>query len=144
MGTFFNKEQKMIKREDVIIDPTDPRVEGLIGKPVMFGDIFSQLREELVIGELRLSPDKNDPYPFRQGLGSHYAMIAPIPEPEPEPEPIITPQGISLRDYFAGCALSAMAGMSEKGVSRFETLTNEKVAKEVYQVADAMLKARSC
>ena len=75
----------MIKREDVIFDPEDPRVEGLIGKPVMFSDIFSALREAPVIGELRLSPDKKDPYPFRQGLGSHYAMIYPIPEPAYRP-----------------------------------------------------------
>jgi hypothetical protein len=60
-----------------------------------------------------------------------------------EPEPIITPQGISLRDYFAGCALSAMAGITESGVSTYDGMTLKSVAKEVYQVADAMLEERN-
>ena len=59
------------------------------------------------------------------------------------PEPTITPQGITLRDYFAGCALSAMAGITESGVSTYDGMTLKSVAKEVYQVADAMLEERN-
>jgi hypothetical protein len=53
-----------------------------------------------------------------------------------------TLSGISLRDYFAGQALSAMSGMAENSVSSYAGMSLEQVATEAYEVADAMLKAR--
>lgn len=44
---------------------------------------------------------------------------------------------ISLRDWFAGMALS---GMITAGAGKIET--NEKLVRIVYEIADAMLKAR--
>ena len=42
--------------------------------------------------------------------------------------------GMSLRDYFAGKALT--------GLSSYKTITSEEMAKLAYTIADAMLKAR--
>ena len=46
--------------------------------------------------------------------------------------------GMTLRDYFAAKALEALAEKSyyEDGIS------NERLAKHVYELADAMLRAR--
>ena len=74
----------MIKREDVIFNPTDPRVEGLIGKKVYMGNSF-----------LALVSDDNKPHTlveiannsncFRSGAGYGYTMIASVAEPKYRP-----------------------------------------------------------
>ena len=52
--------------------------------------------------------------------------------------PFHSEQGMTLRDYFAAKALEALAEKSyyEDGIS------NERLAKHVYELADAMLRAR--
>ena len=73
----------MIKREDVIVDPKDPRVEGLIGKKVFFGDIFLRIQKQEYTGVLTNVLEKSD-FPFKNDEFA-YAMIAPIPEPTYRP-----------------------------------------------------------
>lgn len=59
----------------------------------------------------------------------------------PVPMPIVSGwvpnQAISLRDFFAGMAL---AGMIPAGAGKIAT--NEKLTRIVFEIADAMLKAR--
>ena len=73
----------MIKREDVIFNPTDPRVEGLIGKKVFFGDKFSRIQKQEYTGVLTNVVEKSD-FPFRNNE-LVYAFIAPVPEPKYRP-----------------------------------------------------------
>ena len=73
----------MIKREDVIIDPTDPRVDGLIGRKVILEDSFKMVQDETCVGILQ-QVVKDSQFPFRTD-GGRYAMIAPIPEPTYRP-----------------------------------------------------------
>jgi len=54
---------------------------------------------------------------------------------EQESEPIITPQGITLRDYFAGLALNSLITKNEWSFEDF--------AQEAYKHADAMLEERN-
>jgi len=75
----------MIKREDVIIDTTDPRVEALIGKEVYFGNSLGEMRiseaENKTMVFVGVSKHSNL---FRSDFGYLYPMIAPMPEPETE------------------------------------------------------------
>ena len=48
-------------------------------------------------------------------------------------------QGITLRDWFAGQAVSGIAGISGDGFS----LSPQDAAQWAYQIADAMLASRS-
>lgn len=73
----------MINRLDVIVDPKDPRVEGLIGKKVFFSDIFSRIQKQEYTGVLTNVLEKSD-FPFKNDEFA-YAMIAPIPEPRYRP-----------------------------------------------------------
>ncbi len=50
--------------------------------------------------------------------------------------------GMSLRDYFAAQALSVMGAITQAKIAARESFTSEEVATAVYQIADAMLKAR--
>ena len=67
-----------IKREDVIIDPTDPRVEGLIGKKVICGDSLIELYSCERKGILNGIKTPNV-YPFVINNG-YFIFIAPIPD----------------------------------------------------------------
>ena len=69
----------MIKREDVIFDPTDPRVENLIGEYVIFGDTFKMMQNKDCIEVLRQVVEYVS-FPFMNDKGI-YTLIAPIPEP---------------------------------------------------------------
>ncbi len=73
----------MINRLDVIVDPTDPRVKGLIGKKVFFGDIFSHIQKQEYTGVLTNIVEESS-FPFRNNEFV-YAMIAPVPEPTYRP-----------------------------------------------------------
>lgn len=72
----------MIKREDVIVDPTDPRVEGLIGKKVYMGNSYAQLSDRAYSTLKSIVKNSNC---FMSGAGYGYTMIAPIPEPTCRP-----------------------------------------------------------
>ena len=74
----------MIKREDIIVDPKDPRVEGLIGKKVYMGNSFIALNNE-VNTPCTLESIKYNSNPFRSGAGYGYIMIAPVPKPTYRP-----------------------------------------------------------
>lgn len=52
----------------------------------------------------------------------------------PRAFPLLHHDGMSLRDYFAGQALAALADCDE--------MTAAGIAQEAYSIADAMLKAR--
>jgi len=87
-GHFSIRRNKMIKREDVIIDPTDPRVANLIGKKVVFGCNFKQIMEMKTIDILLPLEDNCSHYHFIDFIGEkvgHFSMIAPIPEPVYKP-----------------------------------------------------------
>ena len=63
---------------------------------------------------------------------------------QPYLEPYTFDSGMSLRDYFAGLALTGLIAMPwhpEMGWAPGID-TNEKLAKRAYQIADAMIAAR--
>ena len=74
----------MINRLDVIVDPKDPRVEGLIGKKVYMGNSFIALGGEANV-PYTLESIKYCSNPFRSGAGYGYTMIAPVLEPTYRP-----------------------------------------------------------
>lgn len=51
-------------------------------------------------------------------------------------------EGMTLRDYFAGKAMSGILAHLENHMERFLDLHDEDIAKFAYRQADAMLKAR--
>ena len=50
--------------------------------------------------------------------------------------------GMTLRDYFAGKAMSGILAHLENHMERYLDLHDEDIAKFAYRQADAMLKAR--
>jgi len=76
-----------IKREDVIVDPTDPRTEELKGKKVVFGDNFTEIQEQYFVHILKDIYKKSAlPFIFQDICSSiGFSMIAPLPEPTYKP-----------------------------------------------------------
>ena len=71
----------MIKREDVIIDPNDKRVEKLIGKEVFMGHSFSELNNEDASPKHFFKISERSSM-FIDKNGRCYTMIAPVPAKE--------------------------------------------------------------
>ena len=51
--------------------------------------------------------------------------------------------GLTVRDYFAGCAISAIAAQVPSGSPTPPYYTAEGMAKRAYTIAEAMLKERN-
>ncbi len=51
--------------------------------------------------------------------------------------------GMTLRDYFAGKSLIAIAGLWKGNIGDFDNEAADRTAKAAYRMADAMLLARS-
>jgi len=108
----------------------------------IYGNKISRLDADYIL----LNNAKNISYCFKKEVFNFYPGVILnsndiISEQHfvQEPGVIFFPQGISLRDYFAGQALSGQLSRSECFGWDFEDF-----AKEAYKHADAMLKARSC
>lgn len=50
--------------------------------------------------------------------------------------------GMTLRDYFAGQALSAVIAYEDRGLAQEDALPYPSIAREAYAIADAMLAER--
>ena len=61
----------------------------------------------------------------------------------PVHDPATHPSGMSLRDYFAANALSAVAPLLHQPRSESAQAYRARIAVEVYAIADAMLAERS-
>ena len=58
----------------------------------------------------------------------------------------ITEEGMTLRDYFAGQALTLVWDAMDKGYSGFidkDDVSSDEIARGAYQLADAMIKERN-
>lgn len=51
--------------------------------------------------------------------------------------------GMTLRDYFAGKSLVAIAGLWKGNIGDFDNEAADRTAKAAYRMADAMIAARS-
>lgn len=88
--------------------------------------------------------DINDGGPaFPSKTFSHFKHVDPNgPYEFGLSEPVfVETEGMSLRDWFAGQALSGI--LSAPMHNGFNALSKEKYAKEAYWFADAMVKARN-
>lgn len=71
----------MLKRENVIFDPTDPRAVALEGKDVLASDYYSMVNAKKATYNQYYT---NAMAPFICN-GNSYTFIAPIPEPKYSP-----------------------------------------------------------
>ena len=55
---------------------------------------------------------------------------------------IETRDGMSLRDWFAGQVVAAVIAFEDRALDTHDALPIETVARQSYELADAMLKAR--
>lgn len=79
------------------------------------------------------------------GRGCHCEDIADQPTVNVDSSPVAVPEGMTLRDWFAGQALAGM--MAYPGDARYGSWNNnapvEEAAAQAYRHADAMLAERA-